>query len=67
VGRLVTIALALALTLAAVAQAGAFGTIRSLGQDAEHERITRRALACPPGAPSDNSCFEAMTLDELAG
>jgi hypothetical protein len=60
-------ALALALVLAATAQAGAFGTISSLGQDAEHERITRRALTCPPGVPSDNSCFEALTLDELAG
>ena len=62
-----SVALAIVATLLAAVQAGAFGTIRSLGQNAEHERITRRALACPPGLPSDNSCFEALTLDELAG
>ncbi len=43
----------------------AFGTIRHLGQNAEHERITRRALQCTP--TSDAPCFSPRTLDELAG
>lgn len=46
--------------------AQAFGTIHGLGQDAEHERITRRAFTCADNAPSDN-CFQRMTLDSLAG
>lgn len=45
--------------------AGAFGTIRHLGQDAEHERITRRALQCTPTSPT--TCISGKTLDELAG
>ena len=45
--------------------AHAFGTTRSQGS--EHEFITRAALACPPGVPSDGSCFEPMSLDQLAG
>ena len=44
----------------------AFGTIRGLGQDAEHERITRNALACKDGDASDG-CFQKKTLDMLAG
>jgi hypothetical protein len=51
--------------------AGAFGTINGPApggtQSAEHERLTRAALACPTGVPSDNSCFEPRTLDQLAG
>lgn len=47
--------------------AHAFGTTNSLGQHAEHERITRAALACPPGKPSDGSCFEPRSMDQLAG
>lgn len=43
----------------------AFGTIRHLGQDAEHERITRRALQCTPTASA--TCFQGKSLDELAG
>jgi hypothetical protein len=43
----------------------AFGTIRHLGQNAEHERITRRALQCTP--TSGPNCFGGKTLDELAG
>jgi hypothetical protein len=49
------------------AHAHAFGTINGLGQRAEHERITRAALACPPGVKSDGSCFEPRSLDQLAG
>lgn len=50
-----------AATLASVLapQALAFGTVRKLGQNAEHERITRRALE-PVG-------FERLTLNQLAG
>ncbi|WP_058041376.1 hypothetical protein [Streptomyces roseifaciens] len=47
--------------------ARAFGTVNTLGQHAEHERITRAALACPPGTPSDGSCFEPRSLDQIAG
>lgn len=43
----------------------AFGTIRHLGQDAEHERITRRALQCTPTAAA--TCFARGSLDEVAG
>jgi hypothetical protein len=49
------------------AKVQAFGTINSLGQRSEHERITRAALACPPGTKSDGSCFEPRSLDQLAG
>ena len=44
----------------------AFGTIHGLGQDAEHERITRHAFACAAGEAPDD-CFEQRTLDSLAG
>jgi hypothetical protein len=43
----------------------AFGTVRGLGQNAEHERITRHALGC--GLFADDSCFQDKTLNELAG
>ncbi len=42
----------------------AFGTTHSLGQNAEHERITRHALACPAAG---RDCFQPASLDELAG
>jgi hypothetical protein len=44
----------------------AFGTIHGLGQDAEHERITRRAFTCEANAPGDD-CFQPKTLESLAG
>ena len=46
------------LTLPASAQA--FGTVNTpgTGQSAEHERMTRAALACPAGMKSDDTCFE---------
>jgi hypothetical protein len=47
--------------------AAAFGTINGLGQSAEHERITRAALACPAGTTSNDGCFEPATIDQLAG
>ncbi len=43
-----------------------FGTIKGLGQNLEHERITRRAFACANNQPSDD-CFEKKTLASLAG
>ncbi|MGE3270621.1 MAG: CinY protein, partial [Chloroflexota bacterium] len=48
-------------------EARAFGTINDLGQRAEHERITRIALGCPEGTPSNGECFEPLSLDQLAG
>ncbi|MFI9202693.1 CinY protein [Streptomyces sp. NPDC053048] len=47
--------------------AHAFGTVNTLGQHAEHEQITRAALACAPGTPSDGTCFEPRSLDQIAG
>jgi hypothetical protein len=44
----------------------AFGTIRELGQDIEHGRITRRALACQADS-AFGTCFETKTLNSLAG
>lgn len=60
---------AVAALLYGAAGASAFGTVESkaLGQAAEHEKITRAALACPGGGPSDGTCFEAKSIDELAG
>jgi hypothetical protein len=49
----------LAITLLVTPQALAFGTIRGLGQNAEHERITRRGLA--------GFGFGPASLDALAG
>jgi hypothetical protein len=49
------------------AQAGAFGTIYLIGQHGEHEKITRAALACPAGTPSDGSCFEPISVLQIAG
>jgi hypothetical protein len=44
----------------------AFGTVRGLGQNAEHERITRHALGCGL-IGGDANCFQDKTLKELAG
>jgi len=52
--------------LLSVSTALAFGTIRGMGQDAEHERITRHALACENNKATDN-CFQKKALDSLAG
>jgi hypothetical protein len=59
--------LAVALLATMAGQAHGFGTINGAGQHAEHERITRAALACPPGETSDGSCFEPLSLGQLAG
>lgn len=47
--------------------AAAFGTVEGGGQNREHERITRAAVACPAGAGSDGDCFEPRSVDQLAG
>lgn len=44
----------------------AFGTVRIMGQDIEHGRITRRALSCQITS-TFGTCFEPKTLDSLAG
>lgn len=44
----------------------AFGTVHGLGQNAEHERITRHALECAHER-SGEACFEPGVLDLLAG
>jgi hypothetical protein len=62
---LVAIVLVPAVTSPTSAQA--FGTIRELGQRAEHEIITRIALGCAAGAPTNGDCFEPNSLDQLAG
>jgi hypothetical protein len=51
----------------APATASAFGTVNILGQRGEHERITRLALGCRAGQPHDGSCFEAASLNNVAG
>ncbi len=53
------------IAFAAVLLSG-FGTINGGSQSAEHEKITRLALACH-GAASDGTCLEPATLDEFAG
>jgi hypothetical protein len=45
----------------------AFGTIEGGGQNREHERITRAAVACPASTASDGDCFEPRSVDQLAG
>jgi hypothetical protein len=47
--------------------AAAFGTIEGGGQNREHERITRAAVACPAGTDSGGDCFEPRSVDQLAG
>ena len=53
------------------ASANPFGTVdspRLLNQHAEHEHVTRAALACRNGAdPADGNCFEPLSLDQVAG
>jgi hypothetical protein len=44
-----------------------FGTVNSLGQKTEHERITRAALACAAGTKSSGDCFEPLSIAQLAG
>ncbi|WP_405982804.1 CinY protein [Streptomyces sp. NBC_00158] len=46
-----------------------FGTIDGFGQNTEHERITRAALACAPGATpgAAGACFQPASIRQLAG
>ena len=55
-----------ALLLASATAAWSFGTVRGVGQNAEHERITRHALGCGLIGAIDD-CFEDKSLQELAG
>jgi hypothetical protein len=64
--RLRTIIAAALLALCSVGAASGFGTISGMGQNREHERITRHALACG-GTLAAAACFEPKTLDALAG
>jgi hypothetical protein len=57
-------------------KASAFGTIDTGGQNREHERITRAAVACAAGTGPDEVragtgpdrvCFESRSADQLAG
>jgi hypothetical protein len=60
--------LLLALILTPTQGVLAFGTINLLGQNAEHERITRNALGCNlPAGPDANTCFKDKALQDLAG
>jgi len=53
-----------ALAIVCASPVFAFGTIVGMGQNAEHERITRHALACGASIPD---CFQPDSLDALAG
>lgn len=59
-------ALAALALLAAAPGAMAFGTINGLGQNAEHEKITRMALGCG-GRQTGTDCFDPATLNVFAG
>ncbi|HEY0282447.1 MAG TPA: hypothetical protein VGC27_07480, partial [Rhizomicrobium sp.] len=65
--RLNGIAAAAAALLVLGQGALAFGTIHGLGQNAEHERITRHALACGASGLSPAQCFQPFSIDQLAG
>jgi hypothetical protein len=47
--------------------ASAFGTIDGGGQNREHERITRAAVACRASNGPTTDCFEPKSVDQLAG
>lgn len=66
---LVVMVLVAGLSQVVAPAAHGFGTINGMGQHAEHERLTRAALACPAGspAPSTGDCFEPRSIDQLAG
>jgi hypothetical protein len=65
--RIATVSLAVCgLAMVNPAPVGAFGTINGAGQNGEHGRITRQALACTPSSVA-GECLEEKTLDSLAG
>jgi hypothetical protein len=45
----------------------AFGTIDGGGQNREHERITRAAMACRVRTGTAGDCLEPRSVDQLAG
>ncbi|MFH8788277.1 hypothetical protein [Streptomyces roseoverticillatus] len=68
-GRLVA---ALGITASALlavpaTSAHAFGTYGSLGQNHEHERITRAALSCDSDLADKGSCFQPRSMDQVSG
>ena len=64
---LVIATVVIALSASIPGSAVGFGTIDSGGQNREHERITRAALACTDDAGSDADCLEPQSMDALAG
>jgi hypothetical protein len=64
---LVLAAVVVVLCASTPGSAAGFGTIDSGGQNREHERITRAALACAGAGGSDSDCFEPRSMDALAG
>jgi hypothetical protein len=54
------------IAFASFSGAWAFGTIAGMGQNQEHERITRHALGCDQGRLAAG-CFQPKSLDEIAG
>ncbi|HEX4303337.1 MAG TPA: hypothetical protein VHZ78_11120 [Rhizomicrobium sp.] len=66
ISAILCVGMAAGLALLAAQPALAFGTVRGLGQNAEHERITRHALGCSLIGAVD-LCFEEKSLQELAG
>jgi hypothetical protein len=65
-GLLASLVLSISVVLVP-SSAAAFGTIEGGGQNREHERITRAAVACPAGTGADGNCFEPSSMDQLAG
>jgi hypothetical protein len=65
--RLVALLVVVAWIASAPGSAAGFGTIDSGGQNREHERITRAALACAGSAEPTMVCFEPRSIDYLAG
>ena len=64
---LVIAAVMVGLSASAPGSAAGFGTIDGGGQNREHERITRAALACAGDGGSEADCFEPRSIDLLAG
>src|SRR3954465_11819864 len=60
-------AVIVALFASAPGSAAGFGTIDSGGQNREHERITRAALACAGAGGAGGGCCEPRAIDLLAG
>ena len=62
--------IAAATVIACTGTAFGFGTVNMLGQQAEHEKITRTALGCHVNNSTfakEGLCFQPKSLDEIAG